>query len=572
MAEEEGEAEGGEEIISLELAEVSQCVLPGNNRNEIEIQFHESDTVEQGTDQLVQIRFYVPPDPEADPTDKDSQTAAELMQHAIVTKASIRSSAAGNVIAKFDETQGTFLTPRGRYTIELFYKHLRLRGNKYDYKIKYDDISKLFLLPKPDDYHMAFIIALEKPIRQGQQRYQYLIMQTNKNQSELEILLDEGTLQNEYGGELQPLMQGSLSNLIAKTFKVVTKKKVFVPGKFLTKDKHACVKCALRANEGHLYPLEKQFIFIHKPAVLIRFEEIESVEFQRFTGEKGNTRNFDLCVSLISAGTGELGATKEYVFSGIDRADYDPLYTFLAGKSIRIKNLQSSNSMADAKVTSQPRYDERERSAAAAADEDEDESSEDADYKASSGSEDDDSNDSEDISDDADEDSADDGGDDSDLEEYRKEAKKAISKEVPTLDKKRKAPEPTTKAKSTNKTKEKKVVAEKKQKKKRAKKDPNAPKRPTTAYFYFMNENRARLKKENPSLTFGELGKLLGEQYKKLSGTEKKKYEDLAAEDKKRYKKEMESFESKSKDNSKVPQTVKKESDDDEDSSSEDSY
>jgi structure-specific recognition protein 1 len=228
VAEEEGEAEGGEEIISLELAEVSQCVLPGNNRNEIEIQFHESDTVEQGTDQLVQIRFYVPPDPEADPTDKDSQTAAELMQHAIVTKASIRSSAAGNVIAKFDETQGTFLTPRGRYTIELFYKHLRLRGNKYDYKIKYDDISKLFLLPKPDDYHMAFIIALEKPIRQGQQRYQYLIMQTNKNQSELEILLDEGTLQNEYGGELQPLMQGSLSNLIAKTFKVVTKKKVRV--------------------------------------------------------------------------------------------------------------------------------------------------------------------------------------------------------------------------------------------------------------------------------------------------------------------------------------------------------
>jgi structure-specific recognition protein 1 len=228
VAEEEGEAEGGEEIISLELAEVSQCVLPGNNRNEIEIQFHESDTVEQGTDQLVQIRFYVPPDPEADPTDKESPTAAELMQQAIVTQASIRSST-GNVIVKFDETQGTFLTPRGRYTIELFYRHLRLRGNKYDYKIKYDDISRLFLLPKPDDYHMAFVIALDKPIRQGQQRYQYLVMQTNKNPSELEILLDEETLQKEYGGELQPLMQGSLSNLVAKTFKVVTKKKVRCP-------------------------------------------------------------------------------------------------------------------------------------------------------------------------------------------------------------------------------------------------------------------------------------------------------------------------------------------------------
>jgi hypothetical protein len=44
-----------------------------------------------------------------------------------------------------------------------------MRGAKYDYKIKYDDISRLFLLPKQDDMHMAFVIALDKPIRQGQQ-------------------------------------------------------------------------------------------------------------------------------------------------------------------------------------------------------------------------------------------------------------------------------------------------------------------------------------------------------------------------------------------------------------------
>jgi hypothetical protein len=40
------------EMMSLNLAEVSQCVLPGNNRNEIEVQFPESDAVEAGTDQL----------------------------------------------------------------------------------------------------------------------------------------------------------------------------------------------------------------------------------------------------------------------------------------------------------------------------------------------------------------------------------------------------------------------------------------------------------------------------------------------------------------------------------------
>ena len=49
---EEYEPREGEEMMSMDLTEVSQCVLPGNNRNEIELQFPESDTVEAGTDQL----------------------------------------------------------------------------------------------------------------------------------------------------------------------------------------------------------------------------------------------------------------------------------------------------------------------------------------------------------------------------------------------------------------------------------------------------------------------------------------------------------------------------------------
>ena len=52
---EEFEPRVGDEMMSLDLAEVSQCVLPGNNRNEIEIQFPESDTVEAGTDQLGKV-------------------------------------------------------------------------------------------------------------------------------------------------------------------------------------------------------------------------------------------------------------------------------------------------------------------------------------------------------------------------------------------------------------------------------------------------------------------------------------------------------------------------------------
>lgn len=48
----EFEPRAKDEMMSLHLTEVSQCVLPGNNRNEIEVQFPESDTIETGTDQL----------------------------------------------------------------------------------------------------------------------------------------------------------------------------------------------------------------------------------------------------------------------------------------------------------------------------------------------------------------------------------------------------------------------------------------------------------------------------------------------------------------------------------------
>lgn len=108
----------GDEMMSLDLAEVSQCVLPGNNRNEVELQFPESDAVEANNDQLVSVRFYIPPDPDADPADRTVKSSAELLQQRIMQMANIRKTT-GDVIVEFDLEKGSFLTPRGRYSIEL---------------------------------------------------------------------------------------------------------------------------------------------------------------------------------------------------------------------------------------------------------------------------------------------------------------------------------------------------------------------------------------------------------------------------------------------------------------------
>jgi structure-specific recognition protein 1 len=558
-ADEEGqefEPRSGDEFLSLDLTEVSQCVLPGNNRHEIELQFPESDTVEVGTDQLVAIRFYIPPDPDADPNDRAVDSNAELMQQRIMQAAKIKNTA-GNVIVEFEQNKGTFLTPRGRYAMELTESFLRMRGQKYDYKIRYDDISRLFLLPRPDDVHMAFVIALDKPIRQGQQRYQYLVLQTTKEPDEVTVNLDEDAFKNEYNGELQPIMQGALSNLIAKTFKVIARKKVFIPGKFANATQHACVRCALRANEGLLYPLEKQFLFIHKPTVLVRFDEVESVEFQRYAGGQGSTRNFDLCVTLKASAVAGAAGTKEYVFSGIERSDYASLYSFLSGKKIRIKNLQEDLAEVEDTTRKAPVYNEDE--IYGGPDEEMLEESEDEDYDdAKQKEENEEEEESEDDMDSEDFGSEVDDKLDSDLEDARGDSttpKKEKKKDKPPS---KKRPAPPLADDEDDDDDDDGDGATPKKKAKKKKKDPNAPKKAMSSYMLFSNAMRSTIASENPDASFGDIARLIAAQFKALPDDERREWDEKAAADKQRYKDEMDDYIAPSDDDIGVDADAKK--------------
>ncbi|PYH77273.1 hypothetical protein BO82DRAFT_185980 [Aspergillus uvarum CBS 121591] len=76
----------------------------------------------------------------------------------------------------------------------------------------------------------------------------------------------------------------------------------------------------------------------------------------------------------------------------------------------------------------------------------------------------------------------------------------------------------------------------------RKKKDPNAPKRGLSAYMFFANDNREKVREENPGISFGQVGKMLGERWKALSDSERRPYEEKAATDKKRYEDEKASY------------------------------
>jgi len=69
--------------------------------------------------------------------------------------------------------------------------------------------------------------------------------------------------------------------------------------------------------------------------------------------------------------------------------------------------------------------------------------------------------------------------------------------------------------------------------------------RPKSAYFFFMDDVRARIKKENPDKSIGELAKVMGLEWNKIkedSPKEFEKYNKKAAEDKARYEKAMEAY------------------------------
>ena len=88
----------------------------------------------------------------------------------VLAKADI-AQVSGDTIATFPDI--TCLTPRGHYDIDLFPTFLRLHGKTYDYKIPYTTVTRLFLLQKPDQRHLYFIVALDPPVR----KYPFVVLQ-----------------------------------------------------------------------------------------------------------------------------------------------------------------------------------------------------------------------------------------------------------------------------------------------------------------------------------------------------------------------------------------------------------
>ncbi|KAI5707179.1 hypothetical protein M8J76_000991 [Diaphorina citri] len=491
----------------IPLRDVSQCTT---GKNEVTVEFHPND---EAAESLIEMRFYIPTNEIAGDTDP-----VEAFKDSVMNQASVI-NATGDAIAVFNEIQ--CLTPRGRYDIKIFNSFFQLHGKTFDYKIPISTVLRMFTLPHKDGRQNFFVISLDPPIKQGQTRYHFLTLLFNQDEtSEMELPFSEQELKEKYEGKLDKELSGPTYEVMAKIMKVIVNRKITVPGSFRGHTGTSAVTCSYKAAAGYIYPLERGFIFIHKPPIHIRFEEIATVNFAR---SGGSTRSFDFEIELKS---GVL-----HTFSSIEKEEYGKLFDFIREKKLRVKNT-GKGEKPNYKEDFGSSDDEKEPDAYLARvkreaaerddedDEDEDESTDEdfnPDQAESDVAEEYDSNPTPTDSD-----------EDSDASEGTKKKKKEKSRKTITI---------SEKPRKSKKDKESSGGSTK-----RKKKDKNAPKKPMSAYMMWFNDMREKIKKDNPGISFTEIAKKGGELWKTVSSKEKAEYDEKVNKAKEDYNEALKAY------------------------------
>ncbi|XP_046399904.1 FACT complex subunit Ssrp1 [Ischnura elegans] len=492
----------------IPLNHVSQCTT---GKNEVTLEFHQNDDAPVS---LMEMRFHIPSSELAgdDPVDAFHQQ--------VMNKASVI-SATGDAIAIFREIQ--CLTPRGRYDIKVFSSFFQLHGKTFDYKIPMSTVLRLFLLPHKDNRQMFFVVSLDPPIKQGQTRYHFLvILFSQEEEVSMELPLSEEELQEKYEGRLQKELSGPTYEVMSKVMKALVNRKITVPGNFIGHSGTPAVSCSYKAAAGLLYPLERGFIYVNKPPVHIRFEEITCVNFAR---SGGSTRSFDFEVETKSGIV--------HTFSSIEKEEYGKLFDFITSKKLRVKNRGKTDKpsytedFGDSDAEDEPdAYLARVKAEAEEREEDEGSARGGGDGSEEE-STDEDFNPNEEHSDVAEEFDSNASASDSD-ESGGTSSEGGGSAKKKKVEKKEKRDKP----------KKAKTVSEKpRQRKNKKNKDENMPKRPATAFMMWLNASRDKIKSDNPGISVTEVSKKGGEMWRELK--DKSEWEGKAAKAKEEYSKAM---------------------------------
>lgn len=338
--------------------EITNANMSGKYEIGIEMDLVKKDTaVERTGDELVEMKLYIPGNADEDENEQpvkveegegetepsteagddatpaavskvDVKTNAEIFIEELKSKADI-TQVTGTVVVSFGEI--LFLTPRGRYDLDFYQDFLRLRGKTYDYKLQYNQIQRIFSLPKMDGIHNLMILQVDPPLRQGQTKYNFLTLQFDSQEEiEVELNIDDDEYERLYKDKLNKSYSANTHLVLANILRGFTERRVVLPGTYLSNDSLIAISCSLKANEGQIYPLEKCLLFVTKPTLLIPYSEIQSITFSR-VGQGSAQRTFDMEVSTRNGGL-------THTFGNIDRSEQPLLESYFKSKNLKVTN------------------------------------------------------------------------------------------------------------------------------------------------------------------------------------------------------------------------------------------
>lgn len=161
-------------------------------KTDVLVEFAMDDTATDERDALFEMSFHIPltstdfPPPAkpakaaaaegADGADGGADEEAPAPAKVLIDRLMEHAAAStGDPIATFHDVG--VLTPRGNFTVEMHATFLRLTGQAADFKIQYSNLTRLFVLPRPNSPNMYAILTLDSAIRKGQTFYPHIVMQ-----------------------------------------------------------------------------------------------------------------------------------------------------------------------------------------------------------------------------------------------------------------------------------------------------------------------------------------------------------------------------------------------------------
>ncbi len=170
----------------------------------------------------------------------------------------------------------------------------------FNYTIEYKNITRGFILPMTNESQVSIVLQLnkDKPIYQGQTVYRYIVIQIKKDiEVDLKTKVSPDALDgNPKLSELKAEYSGPQFQVLVELMNATAGINLIQPGNhFKSKAGQPCVKANVKAQAGWLYMLKNSLIFIPKPILYFRIDDIQAVEFHRINA---SNKQFDLKLSL----------------------------------------------------------------------------------------------------------------------------------------------------------------------------------------------------------------------------------------------------------------------------------